>query len=160
MRSWPHILPSTRHETPGCDGWRSEYCFQMPFSLKRHRGVLYGAVTVRFMRTDTYDPPTARSDIVAFILPSISDLIGALVPAVVKSGVVDSERKIDANDPTRTSTASARARLGVRSSNLFGRAILCGEGLAGPCAFRQGVSLSRRVAVALAQKYRKQPHAK
>jgi len=110
--------------------------------------------------TDTYDPrrPGATSSLLS--CRQSQTLVGALIPAVVMSGVVDSERKIDANDPTRTSTASARARLGVRSSNLFGRAILCGEGLAGPCAFRQGVSLSRRVAVALAQKYRKQPHAK
>src|SRR5258708_25228276 len=90
----------------------------MPFSLKRHRGVLYGAVTVRFMRKQTLTTPDGPERHRRFCRQS-QTLVGALIPAVVMSGVVDSERKIDANDPTRTSTASARARLGVRSSNLF-----------------------------------------
>jgi len=46
MRSWPDIMPSTRGKPLRCDGWRSGYWFRTPFSLKRHWGVLHGAVTV------------------------------------------------------------------------------------------------------------------
>lgn len=76
--------------------------------------------------------PTARSDTVAFILPSIP-LVGALAPAVLMSGVADSRRKsghgnIDANDPTETWGAAVVYLAGMpRNANIHSGSRVIGK---------------------------------